>query len=69
MNEHRIFVCDGTRPDNEVIQEAIDWVAEDQENRTATIEGRGDKTTELESFRARVEVCRDSEFKLKGEEK
>jgi len=65
---HRIFICDGTKPDNEVIQEAIDWVAEDKENRTATIEGKGNGTTNLESYRARVEFCQDSEFTTKGEE-
>ena len=53
MSEHRIFVCDGTRPDNEVFQEALDWVAEDEENRTATIE-KDNIPTKLKSFRAFV---------------
>ena len=40
-HEHRVFVCDGKRPDNEVCQEAIDWVSEDQENRSATVRKSG----------------------------
>ena len=44
MISHRVFLCDGTRPDNEVVQEALDWVAEDKTNRSATIQGKGNKT-------------------------
>ena len=58
MSEHRVFVCDGIADEVE-IKQAIAWVAEDPEIRTATIEGTGDGTTNLVSFRARVEFCKE----------
>jgi len=39
--ERRLFICDGKRPDNEVMQEAVDWVDADPSNRRATIRPSG----------------------------
>lgn len=49
MKEHRVFVCDGEKDDVEV-QQAVDWVAEDSEHRTATVQTSAKMEKMLEHF-------------------
>ena len=37
MKKHRVFVCDGEADEVEINQ-ALEWVSEDPENRTATVQ-------------------------------
>ena len=47
MKEHRIFVCDG-KADEVEINQALKWVSEDPENRTATVQHSNQKATQDE---------------------